>query len=101
MPAIHFIPELEKEVSLEEVEVETHNTNLSQSLERSDSSHETPTLQKKLIYNCPVYKTSDRAGTLSTTGHSTNYILSTHLPTLDTEDHWTKRSVALISSLSH
>ena len=101
MPAIHFIPELEKIVSLEEVEAEKHNTNLSQSFERSESSHETSTLKKKLIYNCPVYKTSDRAGTLSTTGHSTNYILTTHLPTLDTEDHWVKRSVALISSLSH
>jgi hypothetical protein len=43
MPAIHFIPELEKEVFLEEVEVETHKTNLSQSLNRSESSHETPT----------------------------------------------------------
>jgi dynein heavy chain len=32
-------------------------------------------ITKSSDYKCPVYKTSVRAGVLSTTGQSTNYIL--------------------------
>ena len=53
-------------------------------------------------YNCPVYKTLARFGTLTTTGHSTNYVLTIVLPILrrHTAAHWVKRGVAMITQLN-
>ncbi|CAG9321581.1 unnamed protein product [Blepharisma stoltei] len=51
------------------------------------------------IYECPMYRTLTRAGTLSTTGHSTNFIMPVLLPSLYKNTHWVKRGTALFTQL--
>jgi len=53
------------------------------------------------VYQCPIYKCSDRKGVLSTSGHSSNFIMFVGIPHscqgLHSEKFWTKRGVAFIT----
>ena len=47
-------------------------------------------------YQCPIYITAQREGTLSTTGTSTNFVVTLPLPTRNPPDHWIQRGAALL-----
>jgi dynein heavy chain len=52
-------------------------------------------------YRCPVYKILTRRGTLSTTGHSTNFVMFASLPTKVPPAKWVKAGVALFTALRY
>eukprot|EP00812_Abedinium_dasypus_P008599 NODE_2350_length_952_cov_262.031215.p1 GENE.NODE_2350_length_952_cov_262.031215~~NODE_2350_length_952_cov_262.031215.p1 ORF type:complete len:174 (+),score=49.56 NODE_2350_length_952_cov_262.031215:3-524(+) len=58
------------------------------------------TTDKKVMYGCPLYRTSERRGTLLTTGHSTNFVihLELQMSRAHTQKYWVKRGVAALLS---
>jgi len=57
-------------------------------------------VRDKSNYSCPLYKTSLRAGTLSTTGHSTNFVVMLDIPTDKPVDYWVLKGVAGLTGLN-
>ena len=65
--------------------------------------HMVPVEDRKIaergIYSCPLYKVVSRQGTLSTTGHSTNFVLYVELSSDIDESVWVKAGVAMFLAL--
>lgn len=86
MPYIHLSPNVKADIPLVEGIPEQYTGSVN------GTAH---------VYMCPVYKTSLRQGTLSTTGHSTNFVMFIRIP-MDAshkQKHWIKRGVAMLTQL--
>ncbi|MEL6803712.1 MAG: hypothetical protein AAFO91_08030 [Bacteroidota bacterium] len=57
--------------------------------------------KQTFCYDCPVYQTSSRSGSLTTTGHSSNYVMSLEIPIPEStnQEFWMKRGVACLCQL--
>lgn len=51
------------------------------------------------IYHCPLYKVLTRSGTLSTSGHSTNFVMYLELASALDQSEWIKAGVAAFLAL--
>ena len=52
-------------------------------------------------YSMPVYKTPVRAGTLSTTGHSTNFIIAVECSSKKKPEFWILNGAAFTCALNN
>uniref|UniRef100_A0A8C1NY02 Dynein, axonemal, heavy chain 6 n=1 Tax=Cyprinus carpio TaxID=7962 RepID=A0A8C1NY02_CYPCA len=68
--------------------------------EELDMDKEQNYVPEPTLYHAPLYKTSIRAGTLSTTGHSTNFVVTVMLPSNQPSDYWISKASALLCQLN-
>lgn len=92
LPVMHFFPKyLAPTATKSETGEAAHGS----------ESYATPASTTNFVYECPAYKTSERAGQLLTTGHNTNYIQMIDLASGVEPSLWIRRGVALLCQLDN
>ncbi|XP_063728306.1 dynein axonemal heavy chain 6-like isoform X2 [Symsagittifera roscoffensis] len=91
LPELHLIP----------VKNDTRKTSAAVQVESADpsttSSNSPLPPPSTPIYSCPLYRTPLRTGTMSSTGHSTNYVMCVDIPIEGYDsDYWISRGTALL-----
>jgi dynein heavy chain len=82
MPTFLFRPEQNRP--------DSHDAGIARDFMKSDAG---------AIYMCPLYKVLTRAGTLLTTGHSTNFVQFIEVPTAKDQVDWVRAGVAMFLAL--
>ncbi|XP_035825271.1 dynein heavy chain 6, axonemal [Aplysia californica] len=95
VPEIHFEPVENRDI----VSASTRERTIEELPSQSQKQTKNAPKPEKVSYECPLYRTSERAGTLSSTGHSTNFVTSVNLPSEQPEDFWILRGVAMVCQL--
>lgn len=98
LPVVHFIPKNTDAQSGEGGAAQMTNPRSSPDRE-SEDEEATMFLGFELRYLCPLYKTANRVGEVTTTGQSTNFVTAVNLPTTVEPDVWVLKGVALICEI--